>query len=252
MRYTLIIVPLFILNNLVYFQKHSREVEYYEKVKSFYDALFNDSVNLSRAYELFNSFSIECEEFLFFKICHQQDCDKEFEKIISNKDNFKSLFFEKISKSKDLLFLDPRDSVFDIIDKSSLYYDEYSNSISLDLVFKNDKRIYFYLNSFEDEPVYITNIFLENGESFFNMFQLGEKSYLRREGIISDSDGYTNVRDRPSNSSKIISRIQSNTRFYFTPNSINKWWKIESIDGTINGYMNCSRIKPIGKYIKIK
>ncbi len=252
MRSSLLIVPLLILNNLVYCQKQSREVEYYNKVKSFYDALLNQPVNMNRAYELFNSFSIEYEEFLFFKMCHHLDCDKEFEKKISNKENHKSLFFEEISKSKNLLFEGQRDSIFNVIDKSSLYYDENSSSVSLDLVFKNDRIIYFYLNSFEDEPVYITNIFLENGESFFNMFELDEKTYLRRLGIINDSDGYTNVRNRPSNNSKIISQIQVNTPFYFTPNSHNKWWKIESIDGTINGYMHCSRIKTIGKYTKIK
>ena len=241
-----------ILNNLVYCQKQSREFEYYNTVKTFYDALLNQPVNMSRAYELFNSFSIEYEEFLFFKMCQNQDCEKEFDKIISNIENHKSLFFEEISKSKNLLFDGQRDSIFNVIDKSSLYYDESSSSVSLDLVLKNDKIIYFCLNSFEDEPVYITNIFLENGESLFNMFELNEKTYLRRLGIINDSDGYTNVRYRPSFNSKILSQIQANTLFYFTPNSHNKWWKIESKDGSINGFMHCSKIKPIGKYIKIK
>lgn len=252
MRNALIIISLLQLNNIVYCQKQLREVEYYMKVKSFYDALLNQSVNLSRAYDLFNSFSLEYEEFLFFKMCHHQDCDKEFEKIINNKENNKSLFFEEIKKSKDLLFEGHKDSIFNIIDKSSLYNEENSNFVSLDIIFKNGKRIYFYLNSYEDESVYITNIFLENGDSFFNMFEMDARTYLRRLGTINDSDGYTNVRYGPSNKSKIISQVQSNTTFYFTPNSHNKWWKIESIDGTINGYMHWSRIKSKGTYTRLK
>jgi len=66
-------------------------------------------------------------------------------------------------------------------------------------------------------------------------FEMDAKTYLTRLGTIIDSDGYSNVRSGHSNKLKIISQIQSNTIFYFTPNSHNEWWKIESIDGAING-----------------
>jgi|GEM_PF-4645642 len=67
-------------------------------------------------------------------------------------------------------------------------------------------------------------------------------------GIINDPDGYTNLRNIPSNKSEIVAKIIEGEFFYFRPTQDN-WWFIKRCDGT-EGYMHKSRIKEIDNYSK--
>ncbi|NJM16223.1 MAG: SH3 domain-containing protein, partial [Bacteroidales bacterium] len=162
-------------------------------------------------------------------------------------DKYESLLFKQIKSVQETFMQENKENISNIIYKSLLYQENITHVVSLDLSFPNGKTIYFYLNGYIDEPVYITNIFLCNGESLLNKIDKTGQSELKRVAVINDKDGYTNVREEPYGEAKILWVVSEGEKFYFTPNSDKNWWKVESYDGQKKGYMYQNRISPIGK-----
>ncbi|RLD56353.1 MAG: hypothetical protein DRJ01_15360 [Bacteroidetes bacterium] len=88
----------------------------------------------------------------------------------------------------------------------------------------------------------------------FNLNLLGQNPDLDYQkyifdslAVINDKDGYTNVRENPDLSSKIIFQIKTNFIFKITANSKSSWKEIEQF-GLKNrtGFIHESRIKNLG------
>lgn len=77
----------------------------------------------------------------------------------------------------------------------------------------------------------------------FSVMGLHAQQYY---GMVSDPDGYANIRKGPSTSSPIVSRYQSGYYLYYTPDK-NGWCKVYSgtSSDTFMGYMHSSRIMPV-------
>jgi|GEM_PF-1374374 len=233
-------------------QTDQRKKDYYNKIKQFYNCLENNFVSAQECCDLFGNDILVTEEFLFYNECDkiksEIDCDKEFDNCLANLKNCNSLLFNEFKKMKKIFFQGSNNgNILNVINNSSFYDEGDASSIAIDVKFANGNIIYFYMNKYADEPVYITNIYFSTGESVFNYLGNNEKNYLQRLGIISDTDGYSNIRNKPQNNSKIIWKINKNELFYFTPNSKCNWWKVKSFDGLKNGYIHNSRIAPLGK-----
>lgn len=133
--------------------------------------------------------------------------------------------------------------IFKIIDKAEISDEGLQFGVYIELSFSGDKKIYFGLGS--DIPTIIEYIWLSDGTL------LGSK--VRNEtpaqklllvGIINDKDGYTNVREAPSNEAKVIDKITDKEYFYYVPNSHNDWLQVSRKDDikTVIGYVHKSRI----------
>ncbi|MCT4646044.1 MAG: SH3 domain-containing protein [Carboxylicivirga sp.] len=239
-----------------YSQKSDRNDLYYKKVKEFYNGLLKKELSLDSVHRLFDEY-LEFEEYFFFEECDRdasKNCLEIFKKRLTNPKQYPSVFFKKIVNIKELLLPSCYDNLIDSLVNNSVIYDEnLPSDISVDVFFPNGKMVCFYLNKYADEPVYITNIYISNGESFYNYLLNGvegvTKKYLKRLALIDDPDGYTNVRKGKGYKYPVIHKIKVNEEFLFTPNSNCNWWRVQNKDGLIKGYMHKSRIKPLGHYI---
>lgn len=137
----------------------------------------------------------------------------------------------------------PKDEIYRIIDKAEVSDEGLQFAVYLELSFSKNNRIYFELGS--DIPSIIDKIWLSDG------ILLGSKvrsespvQKLLLVGIINDKDGYTNVREAPSNEAKVIDKITDKEFFYYVPNSNSDWWQVSRKDDikAIVGYLHKSRI----------
>lgn len=226
------------------------EAEYFKKVKQFYQCLEKDFVSTQECMELFGNDVLENESSIFFEECIKSNteeiCRKKYDKYFADHKKSNSLFFKKIKKVKNLFIQVFSDSIDVIINKSTIYDENNSGYVSLDVKFPSGKIIYFYLNKYTDEPLYITNIYLSNGEEFYNYLGYSKKNYLKRIGIINKAELYTSVREKPSENSKVIWTLGKNELFYFTPNSENSWWKITNINSSKSGYIESYKVEQYG------
>ena len=236
-----------------YGQYQRSKSEYIEFLSSFYkDILTKEILSIADYQHYFGSYAIENEEYLFFKICEEKksaiECSKEFDKHIGNPSNSKSIVFSQLRKTKKDQLVQGKPEDIEYILEDIKFYDELNpSSIGLDLKFPSGSKVHFYLNRYEDEPIYIQYIYCSNGESVFdNMFDGYQKSSLKRLAVINDPDGYTNLREGKGTDHAVIKAIKDDELFYFTPNSDNNWWKAQTLDDCTNGYVHKSRIAPYG------
>ena len=59
--------------------------------------------------------------------------------------------------------------------------------------------------------------------------------------FVDDPDGYANLRERASSTSKVIKRVATNEMLTILNND-GQWWKVQTKDG-ITGYIHKSRIR---------
>ncbi|MFN5886644.1 MAG: SH3 domain-containing protein [Flavobacteriales bacterium] len=71
---------------------------------------------------------------------------------------------------------------------------------------------------------------------------LGQSSSAYRKAVISDPDGYTNVRQGKSVEYSIVARIYENEVFYVIPSSSSNWYSVLTKAG-VQGYVHNSRIR---------
>lgn len=67
-------------------------------------------------------------------------------------------------------------------------------------------------------------------------------SHAGERGVISDPDGFTNVRAKQSANSAVVAKVKEGETFEFEGNEHEDWWKVKLASGT-TGYMHSSRIR---------
>lgn len=133
-------------------------------------------------------------------------------------------------------------TIYHVINNARAFTDgEWLDTI-VALSFPNKNVIYF-----ENTEAYIYRIWLPDGSDALNY---SSYPYLfMRIAIISDSDGYVNVREKPDAHSKIVRRIKENELFYFTPISKAEWYPVYLKEALpCIGYIHKSRIKTYGDF----
>ena len=227
--------------------------------KFYYHLLKDDKVTINEADTLFEASASEFESYLFNKICDKNNnetfcTERGIYGDMWGKD-FSSLFFSEIKLNKNR-FTQGFDSKIDsLIDCCSIIYDERGpGTISIDLNFPNGKTVYFIFNRYPYEPIWIGGIYFENGITFLSILKkyFDAKDnfisrHLKRLAIINDTDGFTNIRKDKDNKSQIVGEILKDQLFYYTPNHYSNWWQVKKIDGSLEGYMHCSKIESFGK-----
>lgn len=84
--------------------------------------------------------------------------------------------------------------------------------------------------------------FLEEAESYVDI--------AYSEGVISDPDGYVNVRNKPTTQSKVLYKIKDQTRIVLFPIPNSNWAEVVFVDdesGYEGGFVHISRIKDLKK-----
>lgn len=76
--------------------------------------------------------------------------------------------------------------------------------------------------------------------------QPAHSSSVRRAAVISDPDGYTNVRQQPNTNSAIVTAVYDGEVFYFERISGSKWVSVYKTPSSPRiGYMHSSRVRPL-------
>lgn len=229
-----------------YLQAQSRTKQtYVDFINEFFNYLYlKPKVTVKEAETLLGENGVmEFEEYLFEKQCAngKQDsvaCNNEFERIYSKGNTPTSLLFGKI-KQELLSEIKINDHLPQIVCSPILLTnDRVVFKVSLD----RNKFIYITLNSYSDENIYITNIYLANGSSIYNKIDTDINYYLELPGIINDKDGYVNIRESPNAKAKIVGTIKVGERFYYIPYN-SSWVKVKMSHSNLGGYIYYNRIK---------
>jgi hypothetical protein len=135
-----------------------------------------------------------------------------------------------------------------LIDLSSVYNEGFEFSMILELKFSDKVSVYFEMN--QDTPKQIQYIWLTSGESLDDLAQ--RSKFIERflcPGILNDPLGFTDIREKPDNKSKIVGRLIKNNVFYYTPNGFTDWWSVYKVDGGKQlGYIHRSRILKFSEF----
>lgn len=120
-----------------------------------------------------------------------------------------------------------------VVKKAKVFTDgEWLDSI-IEISFPNKNIVYL-----EYTELTLNRIWLPDGTDAFT-----PTWHFYRPGIINDSDGYVNIREKPSVNSKIVGRINKDELFYFIPVSRADWYQICWEEGDLPvGYIHKSRI----------
>lgn len=88
----------------------------------------------------------------------------------------------------------------------------------------------------------VSQIFDSDGQSM-DIEQETNYHYLKNPAVVRDKDGYVNVREERSGSSKVVDIIQESEVIYYTPSVISNWWRVYREHGNkFLGYVHKSRI----------
>lgn len=91
----------------------------------------------------------------------------------------------------------------------------------------------------------ISYIYLGNGK------ELEGTEFLFRPGIINDRDGYTNLRETPHPTARIVGTLKENELFFFIPTTDSNWYSVYRDWGENHlGYVHKSRISTFEKFPK--
>lgn len=77
---------------------------------------------------------------------------------------------------------------------------------------------------------------------------INQFAIAQQKGLVNDPDGYTNIREGRSSSTKIIGRVLEGQEFLYYTDESSNWWKVKfesENKNTIIGYIHNSRIKPV-------
>lgn len=103
----------------------------------------------------------------------------------------------------------------------------------------NNYNDYKYYNQDNSTTVNQSNSNLKNNQTNIITSSKGELA------VISDSDGYTNLRSGKGTSYSIVKKIYSNEKFTVFPSN-EKWWKVKADNGII-GYIFHNRVDLLNK-----
>ena len=218
----------------------------------YYDLLNKELLSIADYQNYFGYHAIEMEEYLFFRLCEEKksstECSSEFESKVNKPTSSESSVLSQLKRRrKDWLAPSELKDIQYALERSKFYDEDNASSIGIDLEFRNGNKIYFYLNRYVDEPIYIHDIYNSVGQSIFdNLFGEHWKSTLKRLAVINDPDGYTNLREGPGVDRKVVTTVKNDELFYYTPNNSSSWWRVQILDSCTKGYIHNSRITPYG------
>lgn len=135
------------------------------------------------------------------------------------------------------------DVIEKIINESPSYDDGFEMDSLFSLTFPNGKTIYVDISDGSFNHIWLPDgldVYYSHDESCNPAVHY---YYFKRPAIICDSDGYTNIRERPDRDSKIVGRLLRNQLFFFTPASDTEWYQVytDELSPSI-GYIHKSRI----------
>lgn len=155
------------------------------------------------------------------------------------------------------LYIDQRNTIY-LFDKEHIY--KLLNNEWIEVFSPTDGNYVFAVKDDEYWVGSFMKVKVYKGGETYEVKDFGTKSYGCHEpefidtpfgeiyleemqsGVIQDEDGYTNVRENPTTSSKIICTIKENENFLYYEISDSNWWYIYK-DDEKKGYMHKSRIK---------
>ena len=198
--------------------KHNDEVRYNNCVKDFYRMLFGRKNGLG---------NIKC------------NCLEEWfpYRVLNSSDSLLPIFYELTGKLS-------IDSIFNIINKSTVQ--EYGNEFEVTMELKISPLNIIRFDMTTETPLTLGTVWLNSGKDLVDALERSKSDYLlHRIGIISDPDGFVNIRLGPSKDAKIIGKIHNEEFFYYTPVANEKWWHVSKIDDTnYLGYVYAEKILP--------
>lgn len=234
-------------------------------VKTFYKHLLNDkTVSLKETFRMFSPHILEEEAFLFENICEKDPnhtiCKERGINSTGDSwdENSPSMFFMELKKYPSQFTQGYESKLDSILTHCTTVYEEGNRDLSIDVHFPNQKTIYFRLNPYLDEPLYITDIYFEDGACYSVLFDIyrskTEKrrgkmdNYFWRHAVINDPDGFVNVRSGKGADTPIVEKITKNEVFKYSPNFYSPWWRVIAKKGkkSVEGYVHKSRILPYG------
>lgn len=206
-----------------------------------------EKINLSDAGYYFGPFSGELEFELLYQECLEDksvdECKRSIDVAVQRPESYYSpIYFELRHQLFDILY---SKETSDVISEINICDEGYKTRVIAEVLTYSGKWVFFQLNKYSDEPIYITDIFLGNGESAYNKILPENPDYLRMLGVINDPDGYTNLREGMGSDFKIVKKVLKNEVFYYTPNIKSNWWYVTSLEDCSIGYIHKSRISSI-------
>ncbi len=226
--------------------KHS--LKYKQCLKEFYTMLFSEkSYTIKDFSKVFMDESSSYEyAFLNQKHFYKSHFKTEIaltDFIDNHLDTITSMVLEKAREYLfDLTFGLNHKSIEILIDYSMVYNEGFEFSNLMELVFPNQKSVFFEMSNSNNTKV--AHVWLANGESLSGKIQrdsIVEK--LLRPGMILSSEDSVDIISAPETGSQIVSKMLKDTVFYFSPNYFSDWWAISWVDGSkFLGYIHKSKI----------
>lgn len=251
MKYLKIIIALIFFSGSIYAQKVNRfnpndQKSYKPCVKEFYRLLFsNKKVTVKDFYRVYSFDDPKYEAGLFIKRNfkgHINDFIQLQQSIATHNDTLRShVLLEVRAYKKQLTQGLSYYQICKLVDSSQLSDDGWEFAKHLEVKFPNGAEVFFEMN--KDTPKQILYIWLPDGKSLNSILQGIKVEKFQRPGIINDPDGYTNIREKPDKSARIIGRFVKNEIFYYTPTNQSNWWPVYKKNaGPQVGYIYKNRI----------
>ena len=144
------------------------------------------------------------------------------------------------------------DSIFGIINKARVQ--EFGNEFAVTMELKISPLHIIRFDMIRDTPLTLDYVWLNSGLDLVEVLKKSKSKsdyLLHRIGIISDPDGFVNIRLGPSKDAKIIGKIHNEEFFYYTPVANEKWWRVSKNDDTnYLGYVYAEKILPYPRFPK--
>ncbi len=182
-----------------------------------------------------------------------------YEKEIRNNANFlptdNSLFHKKIklhahniTNGLDL------SSINAVIDNAACYISHNKYTVIVELKLNSKQSCSFEIN--RDKPYLIQNIWLGDGRSLISLIMNYKPiDLLLRPALISDKDGYTNIRKERSAKSEIVGVLHNGEQFFYVQNYYSDWLEVYKNNSHAEksiGFIHKSRIVKIEEQILMK
>ena len=230
MKHKLTIFLLF-LTTLGYAQNDRQDkydIHYRQLVKDFYRQLFKESVTVKELADIW-----VFGEYEYSELKKQQsvnDTEKsELMKSVKNK------YFDELTNKLTI------NEIVKLIDISELSTDGYDFGIILELPLSKNYSVFFELDA--DIPGKIEGIYLMDAIDIGGKEKDYPKEQLFRPAIINDTDGYSNLREKPDSKSKIVGRLKTNELFFYSPIGNSDWYPVKKEETSeILGYIHKTRI----------
>lgn len=145
-------------------------------------------------------------------------------------------------------------SINAVIDNSTCYISHNKYTVIFELRFNNKLSCSFEIN--RDKPYLIQNIWTGDGRSLISLIMNYKPiDLLLRPALISDKDGYTNIRKERSAKSEVVSVLHNGEQFFYVQNNYSDWLEVYKHNSHAEkpiGFIHKSRVVEIEEQILMK